>query len=140
MRKGLMQIGPWGPTVHFFRPDRGPICPEPAPARPHSRTKFLNLRSCFQETFRKWKGLFFLLIDVWLISREELVQFWNPAQCSAKQYTELEGVDENGPIMQRFLNQQKGFLETEDENEEEDESYEDIEGDENEEWEINEED
>ena len=41
--------------------------------------------------------------------------------------------------MQRFLDQQKGFLETEDENEEEDESYEDIEGDENMEWEIYEE-
>ena len=40
-----------------------------------------------------------------------MVQFWNPAQCSTKQYTELEGVDENGPIMQNqpkeVPNQQK---------------------------------
>ena len=46
-----------------------------------------------------------------MISREEMVQFWNPAQCSTKQYTELEGVDENGPIMQNqpkeVPNQQK---------------------------------
>ena len=51
---------------------------------------------------------------VWLISREEMVQFWNPAQCSTKQYTELEGVDENGPVMQNqpkeVPNQQKALL------------------------------
>ena len=43
-----------------------------------------------------------------------MVQFWNPAQCSAKQYAELEGVDENGPIMQNqqkeVPNQQKALL------------------------------
>ena len=140
MRKGLMQICPWGPTVHFFRPDRGPICPEPAP---QDHTHAPNSWTCvlvFRKPLENEKVYFFLLIDVWLISREELVQFWNPAQCSAREYSELEGVDENGPIMQRFLDQQKGFLETEDENEEEDESYEDIEGDENMEWEIYEED
>ena len=91
------------------------------------------------------------MINVWLISREELVQFWNAAQCSAKQFTELEGVDENGPIMQRFLNQQKGVLDQrkgdlsllyvdDDEDEDEDESYEKIEGDENVKWDFHEED
>ena len=31
-------------------------------------------------------------------------------QCSAKHYPELEEIDENGPMVQKFLDQQKGFL------------------------------
>ena len=42
--------------------------------------------------------------------REELVEFWSPIQCSAKHYPELEEIDENGPMVQKFLDQQKGFL------------------------------
>ena len=52
-----------------------------------------------------------------------MIQFWNPGQCSAKQYAELEGVGENGRIIMQ--NQQKaildlGLLFTDDDDEDDD--------------------
>ena len=51
----------------------------------------------------------FKCLSDWIV-REELVEFWSPIQCSAKPYPELEEIDENGPMVQKFLDQQKGFL------------------------------
>ena len=33
--------------------------------------------------------------DFLFIVREELLEFWNPGQCSAQQYEELEGLEDS---------------------------------------------
>jgi len=43
-------------------------------------------------------------------TREDLVKFWSPLQCSAKRFAELDNIEENGAMhKERLIDQQKGF-------------------------------